>query len=104
MGGLDRAEQRACHDGASNPGSVRARVDRLRKYNGTYEGFAPITELARARSIERFDTRGLLGPYRAEVETDLADAARYMAASAPRSMRTILFGIPFQGMVRQMVA
>jgi len=66
-----------------DPRNDRARfasaLDRLRKYNGTYEGFAPITELARGRSIERFDTRGLLGPYRAEVETDLADAARYMA-------------------------
>jgi len=54
-------------------------LERLRKYNGSYEGYTPITELARARSSERFDVRGLLGPYRGEMETDLADAPRYVA-------------------------
>ena len=54
-------------------------LERLRKYNGSYEGYTPITGLARARSSERFDVKGLLGPYRVEVETDLADAPRYVA-------------------------
>ena len=56
-----------------------AALERLRKYNGRADGYTPITELARARSTERFDVRGLLGPYRTEVETDLADAPRYIA-------------------------
>ena len=52
---------------------------RLRKYNGSEDGFTPMTELAKARSSERFEVAGLLGPYRGELETDLADAQRYVA-------------------------
>jgi uncharacterized protein (DUF885 family) len=55
-------------------------LDRLRKYNGTEPGFTPITELAMARSSERFDD-GLLGPYQGEVDKDLSDAARYVAGT-----------------------
>ena len=54
-------------------------LDRLRKYNGSEDGFTPVTELAKARASERFEVVGLLGPYRAELETDLADAPRYVA-------------------------
>ena len=54
-------------------------LERLQKYNGNYKGYTPIAELARARSSERFDVEGLLGPYRGELETDLADAPRYIA-------------------------
>ncbi|MDZ7921156.1 hypothetical protein [Rhodoferax sp.] len=42
-------------------------------------GYTPITELARARSTERFGVKGLLGPYRPELDADLADAPRYIA-------------------------
>jgi hypothetical protein len=55
-------------------------LDRLRKYNGTEPGFTPLTELAKARSSERFDD-GLLGPYRGEVDKDLSDAARFVAGT-----------------------
>jgi uncharacterized protein (DUF885 family) len=55
-------------------------LDRLRKYNGSEPGFTPITELAIARSSERFDD-GLLGPYQGEVDKDLSDAARYIAGT-----------------------
>ena len=54
-------------------------LERLRKYNGSVDGYTPITELARARSEERFAVRGLLGPYRPELDADLADAPRYIA-------------------------
>jgi len=54
-------------------------LERLRKYNGSSEGYTPITELARARSTERFGVKGLLGPYRPELDADLADAARCIA-------------------------
>ena len=52
---------------------------RLRKYNGSEDGFTPMTELAKARSSERFEVAGLVGPYRGELETDLSDAQRYVA-------------------------
>ena len=54
-------------------------LERLRKYNGSADGYTPITELAKARSRERFDVAGLVGPYQGEVEKDLADAPRYIA-------------------------
>ncbi len=54
-------------------------LERLRKYNGSADGYTPITELAKARSRERFDVVGLVGPYQGEVEKDLADAPRYIA-------------------------
>ena len=66
-----------------DPRSDKARyasaLERLRKYNGSFEGYTPITELARARSTERFAVKSLLGPYRPELEADLADASRYIA-------------------------
>jgi hypothetical protein len=46
---------------------------RLRKYAGMEPGFEPITEQARARSIE-WRKPGQLGPAKVEVETDLARA------------------------------
>ena len=54
-------------------------LDRLRKYNGSEAGFTPITELAKARTSERFEVAGLLGPYKGELDTDLSDAPRYVA-------------------------
>lgn len=48
-------------------------VVRLRKYAGVVPGFQPITEQARARSLE-WRKPGQLGPAKVEVETDLARA------------------------------
>ncbi|HEX5788906.1 MAG TPA: DUF885 domain-containing protein, partial [Woeseiaceae bacterium] len=48
-----------------------AAIARITKYAGLAEGHTPVTELARARSEERFDVPGLVGPYRGEVEQDL---------------------------------
>jgi hypothetical protein len=56
-----------------------AAVVRLRKYAGMEAGFEPITDLARARTQERFDVPGLTGPYRGEVEQDLARAGTFIA-------------------------
>src|SRR5262245_28205282 len=44
---------------------------RLRKYAGWEQGYAPITDQAKARSIE-WRKPGQLGPAKVEVETDLA--------------------------------
>ncbi len=41
-----------------------AAVVRLRRYAGMERGYKPITEHAKARSSERFDAEGLIGPYR----------------------------------------
>lgn len=54
-------------------------LQRLRKYTGAKNGFTPITELAEARSTERFATAGLQGPFLGELEKDLADAPRFVA-------------------------
>jgi uncharacterized protein (DUF885 family) len=54
-------------------------LDRLRKYTGSEDGFTPMTELAVARSSERFSVTGLVGPYQGELEKDLGDAPRFIA-------------------------
>ncbi len=51
-----------------------AAVARMQRYAGLGEGETPISELARARTEERFDVADLVGPYRGEVEQDLARA------------------------------
>jgi len=54
-----------------------AALQRLRRYAG-FDGGTPLVELAKARSQERFGVKGLIGPYRGEVEQDLSDAPRYI--------------------------
>ncbi len=56
-----------------------AALERLRKYTGSEPGYSPIIELAKARTSERFETPGLLGPYRGQLEKDLADGPRFVA-------------------------
>jgi hypothetical protein len=51
-----------------------AAVERLQKYTGQAEGYTPLTEQAMARTGERFAREALLGPYRGELEEDLASA------------------------------
>ncbi len=51
-----------------------AAIARLEKYAGISDGHTPFTELAKARTVERFDVEGLVGPYRGEVEQDLERA------------------------------
>jgi hypothetical protein len=48
-----------------------AAVVRINRYAGLEDGYEPITELAKARTLERFEVEGLQGPYRGEVEQDL---------------------------------
>lgn len=51
---------------------------RLRRYAGLEPGTTALTKLAEARSQERFGDKQLVGPYRGEVEQDLADAPRFI--------------------------
>lgn len=53
-----------------------AALQRLRAYAGLAPGTTPITELARARSREMFASQGRVGPYRGQIEQDLADTPR----------------------------
>ena len=55
-----------------------AALARLRRYAGIEPGSTPITELAKARTVERFGEKNLVGPFRGEVEQDLADSPRLM--------------------------
>jgi hypothetical protein len=64
-------------DTRTDPARYPAALTRLKKYTGQAEGRAPLTELARARSSERFDVTGLAGPYVGELQTDLDNVERF---------------------------
>lgn len=64
-------------DPRNDPSRFPAALERLQKYTGQAEGTVPITQLARERTTEAFDRPGLLGPYRPQLEKDLANVARY---------------------------
>ncbi len=66
-------------DPRNDPARYPAALERLKKYTGQAKGFKPVTELAKARSWERFDIPGLLGPFRAELEKDLSNVPRFKA-------------------------
>ncbi len=55
-----------------------AAIVRVNRYAGIEEGFEPIIELAKARSSERFDVEGLIGPYRGQVEQDLERSVTFI--------------------------
>jgi Bacterial protein of unknown function (DUF885) len=61
-------------DPRNDPERYPAALERLRKYNGSAEGYNPITEQAMAQSTERFNVEGVTGPYIAELENDLKSA------------------------------
>jgi len=68
---------RAILDPRSDPERYDAALVRLKKYTGQADGYEPITELAKARSSERFDEAGLIGPFRGQVERDLGNVPRF---------------------------
>ncbi|HVU34221.1 MAG TPA: DUF885 domain-containing protein [Opitutaceae bacterium] len=55
-----------------------AAVDRLRRYTGLIPGTKPFTDLARAQCEEVLGNAKLLGPYRGEIEQELANTGRYV--------------------------
>jgi len=55
-----------------------AALTRLRKYVGETEGLGPITEQAEAFTRARLGEPGLLGPFRDEVERNLANTQRFV--------------------------
>ncbi len=64
-------------DPRNDPQRFPAALERLQKYTGQAAGTVPITQLARERTTQAFDRPGLLGPYRVQLEKDLANVARY---------------------------
>jgi len=69
-----------------------AAVTRIEKYAGLEEGHEPITELAKARTRERFDVDGLVGPYVGELEQDLERAESFVTG-----IEQLLDGTDLQG-------
>jgi hypothetical protein len=69
-----------------------AAVTRIQKYAGLVDGHAPLTELAKDRTIERFETQGLVGPYSGQVEQDLERAETMITG-----LEELLAGTDLQG-------
>ena len=69
-----------------------AAITRIEKYAGLVDGYEPITELAKARTAERFDVEGLSGPYIDEVEQDLERAETFVTG-----IEGLLAGTDLQG-------
>lgn len=81
-----------------------AAIERIEKYAGLADGHVPITELARARSTERFDVDGLVGPYRGEVEQDLERAETFITGIGELLSGTDLEGweAPYEALAGQL--
>ncbi|HEX8772129.1 MAG TPA: DUF885 domain-containing protein [Pyrinomonadaceae bacterium] len=65
---------RALLDDQVPPERRKAALIRLRRYTGMEAGYEPVTRLAEARTRERLNKPGLLGPPKVQVEKDLANA------------------------------
>ena len=61
------------------PAKLRpAAMVRLKKYAGLEKGFTPLTDQARKLVMERLADKTLLGPFRSDVEQDLANSESYL--------------------------
>lgn len=69
-----------------------AAITRIEKYAGLVDGHEPITEQAKARTMERFDVEGLVGPYRGEIEQDIERAESFITG-----IEGLLAGTDLQG-------
>jgi len=69
-----------------------AAIARIEKYAGLTEGHEPITEQAKARTMERFDVDGLVGPYKGEIEQDVERAESFITG-----IEGLLAGTDLQG-------
>jgi hypothetical protein len=69
-----------------------AAITRIEKYAGLADEFEPITEQAKARTVERFDVDGLVGPFKGEIEQDLERAETFITG-----IEDLLAGTDLQG-------
>src|SRR5712671_974493 len=78
-------------DARNDESRRRNSLERLRRYAGMEPGTAPLAELARARTSERFRTAQLVWPYEGQVRQDLDNSERYIgnrrAVSLERAAR-----------------
>ncbi len=81
-----------------------AAIVRLRKYAGLEEGYSPIVELAKARTLERLDVAGLQGPYQGEIQQDLERAPTFISGIRDLFESTDLQGWeePYAAIVNQL--
>ena len=66
-------------DPRSEPARYPAALVRLKKYTGIAAGYEPLTELAKARTEERFADPALTGPFSGELERDICNVERFSA-------------------------
>ncbi len=69
---------RAILDEQVSPDRYPAAVVRLKRYAGMEPGYKPAVELAEATTREKLNKPGLIGPYKGEVEKDLATSSTYV--------------------------
>ncbi len=69
---------RALLDDQVPPARRAKALVRLRRYAGQEPGTTPIAVLAEQRTRERLDASGLTGPFKGEIEKNLANAAAYV--------------------------
>ncbi len=70
---------RALLDARNDAARYPAALTRLKRYVGLEEGYTPLVDLARARTEERLDVPGLIGPYEGQLARDFDAAPRYLA-------------------------
>ena len=81
-------------------------ITRLNRYAGLEEGYQPLVELAQARTRERLDVDGLVGPYIGELENSFASAPRYLAGMEQMLGESQLSGwqAPLEALKQQLAA
>lgn len=92
-------------DPRSPPAHRQALLVRMNRYAGLEKGYRPFAELARERTLERMaEAPGLLGPFRGDVEQDLASMPVLMTGlkellekSGPKGWQR-----PYRALERQM--
>ncbi len=66
-------------DARNDAARYPAALTRLKRYAGLEEGYEPLVDLARARTEERLQVPGLIGPYEGQLARDFDSAPRYLA-------------------------
>ncbi len=74
---------RALLDDQTSEARRKAAVVRLRRYTGLEQGYQPITRLAEQRIREKLPQKQLLGPFRNQVEQDLANISLFVGGLEP---------------------
>ncbi|MGB9989036.1 DUF885 domain-containing protein [Pseudoduganella rhizocola] len=83
---------RSLLDPRNKPERQAAALVRLKRYAGKEAGYTPIASLIRARTEERFASKGLIGPYIGEVEEGLNNNPTYMEGIADLFRKAKLSG------------